>query len=125
MMRALAWVAVAVLLLDGDGAEAAKKKTAKVVTGVVNLNTATARELELLPGIGQKAAAKIVSHRQVAKFARPEDLVKVKGFGKKRFEKLKGYLTVSGPTTLAVKKVEASPQEGGGRPQARSSPSRP
>jgi competence protein ComEA len=39
--------------------------------------------------------------------------MKVKGFGKKRFEKLKGYLTVNGPTTLAAARVSAAPDAQG------------
>lgn len=96
-------VVMAVGMLLGAAAEAAGKKGADL-SGVVNLNQASAKELALLPGIGEKAASRIITYRQKTPFQRPEDLVKVKGFGKKKFEKLKPYLTVSGPTTIAVKK---------------------
>jgi competence protein ComEA len=86
----------------------------KVVTGVVNLNTATASQLDELPGVGQAAVKRILEHRQKTPFKRIEELVKVKGFGKKKFEKLKPHLAVTGATTIKT--------EGGGakgrRPRA-------
>jgi competence protein ComEA len=61
--------------------------------------------------VGPKAAERIATYRQKTPFARAEDLVKVKGFGKKKLEKLKAHLTVSGPTTLKVEpaREESSP----------------
>jgi len=86
----------------------------KAVTGVVNLNTATASQLDELPGVGEAAVKRILEHRHKTPFKRIEELVKVKGFGKKKFEKLKPHLAVTGPTTIKV--------EGGGakgqRPRA-------
>lgn len=102
----LGWVVVAVLALGAGSAVAAKSKTKTEVSGVVNLNTATAQQLDLLPGIGAKAAKRIIEHRAKTPFARVEDLRKVKGFGPKKLEKLKPYLTTSGPTTVSVKKVK-------------------
>ncbi|MBX5484962.1 MAG: helix-hairpin-helix domain-containing protein [Myxococcaceae bacterium] len=92
---AVAAVAVALALMVAAPAWAAKK----IVSGVVNLNTATAAQLELLPGVGEKAAKRIIEHRQKAPFKRIEEIVKVKGFGKKKFEKMRAFLTVTGPTT--------------------------
>jgi competence protein ComEA len=102
-------VAVAILIMSG--AAMAKPAAKKELTGVVNLNTATAAQLDLLPGVGAKAAKRIIEHRTKTPFAKTEDLMKVKGFGKKKFEKLKANLTVSGPTTLAVKRVSAGGSE--------------
>jgi competence protein ComEA len=75
-------------------------KSAPKVEGVANLNAASAQQLDLLPGVSPKTAAGIVSYRAQHPFNRAEEVVRVKGFGKKRFEKVKGFLTVSGPTTL-------------------------
>lgn len=112
MKTTIQFVVLAVFLLMGlPVAHAAKGKQ---ITGVVNLNQATAQQLEMLPGVGEKTAQAIVSYRQKTKFSRPEDLVNVKGFGKKKFEKLKAHLTVSGNTTLSK----------GSGPQARSAPPR-
>ena len=69
----------------------------------VNINTATATELSYLPRLGPKVAARIVEHRKEKPFARPEDLMEVKGIGEKLFSTLKPYVAVSGPTTLSAK----------------------
>jgi competence protein ComEA len=90
------------LLLPGV-AGAAKPRTQ--YTGVVNLNEATAAQLDLLPGVGAKAAQHILTWREKRAFRRIEELVRVKGFGKKRFLKLKPHLTLQGPTTLKVEQV--------------------
>ena len=104
--KVMGWVAVAVLALSAGSAMAAKTSK-KQISGVVNLNTATAAQLDLLPGIGQKAAKKIIDHRGKTPFAKVDDLRKVKGFGAKKLEKLRPFLTTSGPTTVSVKKVAA------------------
>ncbi len=78
-----------------------KQKTTGDLSGSLNLNTATANELMLLPGIGPKKAAKIVDFRERrGKFKRVVDLRRVKGFGAKTVKKLRPYLTVSGQNTL-------------------------
>ena len=75
--------------------------------GKVNINTASATELAYLPRLGAKVAARIVERRKEKPFARPEELMEVKGIGEKAFLSLKPYLSVSGPTTLNAK-VRAS-----------------
>lgn len=104
MKQTMTMMVVAAVLAVGVGsAEAAgPRKPGKQVTGVVNLNQATAQQLDLLPGVGAKAAQRIMDYRKKQPFARPEELVKVKGFGKKKFEKLKVHLAVAGPTTLKL-----------------------
>ena len=76
-------------------------------TGVVNLNAATPEQLDALPGVGARAAEKIIAYRAKRPFARVEELVRVKGFGKKKFLKLKPLLSVAGPTTLQRKSAES------------------
>jgi competence protein ComEA len=68
--------------------------------GTVNLNDASATELELLPGIGPTKAARIVEQRRAHPFKKLDELTKVKGIGRKTFGKLRPYITLSGPTTL-------------------------
>jgi competence ComEA-like helix-hairpin-helix protein len=60
----------------------------KLVVGRrISLNTASARDLELLPGIGPKTAEKIISWREHhGWFSSPEDLLRVKGVGPKTLE---------------------------------------
>ena len=112
----MAVVAVMTLGLAGGSAEAGPRKPGKQVSGVINLNQATAQQLDLLPGVGAKAAARITEFRKKTPFTRPEEIVQVKGFGKKKFDKLKPHLAVAGPTTLrqlvsaASSSAEASEQ---------------
>ena len=73
-------------------------------SGVVNINTADVAQLSLLPGVGAKAAQRIIEYRtQHGAFAKTSDLMQVKGFGDKSFERLNPYLSVSGKTTLTEK----------------------
>lgn len=65
-------------------------------TAIVNLNTATQAQLESLPGVGPKAAERILEYRQKnGQFKKVEDLMNVKGFGEKTFLKLKPRLAVT------------------------------
>lgn len=64
-------------------------------TGPLNLNTATATQLEELPGIGPTLAAAILAERERrGGFARVEDLRAVRGIGEQRFADLRGLVTV-------------------------------
>jgi competence protein ComEA len=64
---------------------------------IVNLNTATATDLQELPGIGAKVAARIVEYRQKnGPFKKIEELMNVQGIGEKSFLKLRSQLTVAG-----------------------------
>jgi len=92
-------------LLFGEGAQVPAANGKKV-----NVNTATTAELAYLPRIGLKVAERIVERRKEKPFARPEDLMEVKGIGEKLFLSLKPYVSVSGPTTLDVKvRLSSSP----------------
>ena len=76
----------------------------------VNINTASVAELAYLPRIGTKVAERIVERRKEKPFARPEELMEVKGVGEKLFLSLKSYVTVTGPTTLDAKvRLSSSP----------------
>ncbi|KPL03415.1 MAG: hypothetical protein AMJ73_07275, partial [candidate division Zixibacteria bacterium SM1_73] len=61
----------------------------------IDLNSASASELELLPQIGPILSQRIINYRKTkGKFQRIEDLVKVPGIGPKTFEKIKDFITV-------------------------------
>jgi len=82
----------------------AQEKPAKAAAAVatVNLNTANATQLATLPGIGPKAAQRIVEYRQKnGGFKKIEELMNVKGIGEKSFLKLKPYLTVGSAAASA------------------------
>lgn len=72
--------------------------------GTVNLNTATQKQLELLPGIGPATAAKIVAYRAKAPFKETLHLLRVKGVGRKTYAKIKPFLSVTGESDLHVVK---------------------
>ena len=70
---------------------------------IVNLNTASAAELEQLPGIGARTAARIVEYRKTkGPFKKIEELMNVQGVGEKSFLKLRAQLTVSGTPAPAA-----------------------
>ena len=62
--------------------------------GKVNLNTATATQLEELPGVGPVLAERIVAHRSKNRFTSARQLMEVSGFGPKRYESLKDLIAV-------------------------------
>jgi len=62
----------------------------------VNINSASGTELQNLPRIGPAMAERIISYREThGPFQKKEDLMKVKGIGKKTFEKLKDLITLN------------------------------
>jgi competence protein ComEA len=82
----------------------AQPVAASPVTGIVNLNTADAAQLAMLPRVGAKAAQRILDYRKEhGSFKKTSDLMQVKGFGEKSFERLAPYVTVDGKTTLSAK----------------------
>jgi competence protein ComEA len=78
-----------------QGKTTSRAAKAPVPSSPINLNTATEAQLESLPGIGAKAAQRILEFRQKnGSFKKIEDLMNVKGIGEKNFLKLKPYITV-------------------------------
>ena len=74
------------------------------VSGVVNINSADATQLSLLPRVGPKAAERIIAYRtEHGPFKKTSDLMQVKGIGAKTYERLASYITVDGKTTLSSK----------------------
>jgi comEA protein len=64
----------------------------------VDLNSATAEQLQQVPGIGPATAKAIVNFRQKSgPFQKVEDLLAIKGISKARFEKMRPYLTIAAP----------------------------
>jgi len=67
----------------------------RLQTPRVNINTASADELEKLPGIGKGLAERIIDHREkVGPFRKPEHLIIVRGISDKRFRALQDLITV-------------------------------
>ncbi len=59
----------------------------------ININSATAEELERLPHIGRKTAEAIVEFRTLnGPFRRPENLMQIRGVSEMRFAELRPYI---------------------------------
>lgn len=77
--------------------------------GVVNINTASESQLQLLPRVGPSLAKKIVEYRQAnGEFKAADELVLVPGVGDRTYELMAPYITVKGDTTLKDKAKGAS-----------------
>ena len=69
------------------------------ITLLVNINTASAEQLAVLPGIGESYAEKILAYREAhGPFRQVEDLLNVEGIGPARLEAIIDYITVGGLT---------------------------
>ena len=65
----------------------------------ININSANSEELQQVPGIGPATAEKILQMRKsYGAFKSVDDLLSIRGIGKKRLEKMRKYLTVSKST---------------------------
>jgi competence protein ComEA len=70
-------------------------KRGKSSTAIVNINTATAAQLEVLAGVGPVMASKIIAYRTAhGKFTTVDELAKVPGFGKAKLAIVKSQLRI-------------------------------
>lgn len=79
---------------------ASEPRTAPAVFGVLpeeallDLNSATAEELECLPGVGPVTAEAIIQRREeLGAFVTEEDVLSVPGLGEGTYEKMRPYIT--------------------------------
>ena len=111
ILTAIAIVGLAALAPVVHAAQSSRspRPAAKPTLGsAVNVNTASAAELETLPGIGAKTAARIVEYRQKnGPFKKIEELMNIQGIGEKNFLKLKSQISVGG----ALKTERQNPQQ--------------
>jgi competence protein ComEA len=101
---ALVFAALCAPVAAQDKADKPAKKEAAAPAATVNLNTASAAQIESLPGVGPKVAERIIEYRQKnGGFKKIEELMNVKGIGEKSFLKLKPYITVAAPEKSGTK----------------------
>jgi competence ComEA-like helix-hairpin-helix protein len=97
--------AVARYLPDGslDETFGSGGRTTTNIEDLLNINTATASQLEALPGIGPTTAQQIVNYRsQHGPFPQIESLLQVPGIGPITFERIKFFITVGDNIAYAV-----------------------
>jgi len=76
-------------------AAAMAQKSKAVSTEKVNINTATAEQLQTLPGVRPALAKTIIEYRmKVGKFNKIEEILNVKGMGEKKFQAIKDRLAL-------------------------------
>lgn len=90
---------------------------------LIDINTASAKDLELLPQIGPAKAAAIVDDRtRNGPFKSIEDLDRVSGIGEKTLDRLKPYLTISHAPVAPGQPPSAANQTGPGASPAATPP---
>ena len=100
--RASALVLLIVTGLALAGASLAADDSPRLV-GAININTATAEELQLLPGVGEaRAKAVITLRKQRGGFKSVDDLTLVKGIGDVALERMRPFVRTEGKTTAQL-----------------------
>lgn len=81
--------------VSGAAGSGATRFGGNLFAGLVNINTATAAELEALPGIGPSTAAKIIAYREEhGPFAAVEALLEVPGIGDAKLAAIRDLIAV-------------------------------
>lgn len=82
-------------VMNTQDRNAYEQQTESLKTGVIDINTANAMELQLLKGIGSTKADAIVKYRETnGFFSKKEDVMGVPGIGPATFEKIKDRLQI-------------------------------
>jgi competence protein ComEA len=71
--------------------------------GKINVNTATAEELQLLPGVGEARAEAVIALReQRGGFKSVDELTDVKGIGDVALKRIRPFVATKGKTTARI-----------------------
>jgi competence protein ComEA len=97
-LRSTAPLAVSEAAVIPARPQSAPETSKRSVVEKLDLNRATEQDLEALPGIGPVLAERIVEYRQVrGVFRDVEQLRRVKGIGKKKFDRIRSLVGVTSP----------------------------
>jgi competence protein ComEA len=67
-----------------------------VANGQLDINTATAEQLQMIDGIGPEIARRIIDYRTTnGNFKTVEELMNINGIGEKNFKKIKPYIKIT------------------------------
>ncbi|MGO9591847.1 MAG: ComEA family DNA-binding protein [Candidatus Acidiferrales bacterium] len=90
------------------GAAAYAKKTPPAHP--IDINTATVKELEELPGVGPTTAKAIVEFRtRAGRFQRVTDLLVIRGISESKLKKMRPYITVGPPPKKSAPGAGSAP----------------
>ena len=99
----IALIGAAAPVAAQDAGPRQQPSKAPAASAVLNINTATAADLQKLPGVGAATAERIVEYRQKnGPFKKIEELMNVRGIGEKSFLKLKPLITAAPPRTEQI-----------------------
>ncbi len=95
-MRSLVAVVVALVVAMGCEEPAPTSRPDPPALGILNLNTATEKQLEKLPAIGEKHARSIIASRNArgGRFKSLDDLLAIDGIGPKTIEAIRPYVVI-------------------------------
>ena len=117
MQRWVLGIAMVVLFCGGRDVSASAQTQGQqgietTAERLVDLNQATAVELETLPGIGERTAARIIAYRQAHEgFEKVEELMNMQGIGERTFLRLRPFIML----TAARPSAAGAQRSGNGR----------
>jgi competence protein ComEA len=103
MLRVLRTVRACALAFLATAAFSAGAADGPKLVGVVNVNTASVEELQLLPGIGEaRARALVEARKRRGGFGSLDELKEVKGIGDASLVRLRPHVSLQGKTTARI-----------------------
>lgn len=95
LLSVLLFVCALHLPLTVLAANETRTSSSQAAVATINVNSASAKELQSLPGIGKATAENIIAYRSAnGPFKSKDDLLKVKGIGDKTMEKIRQLVAV-------------------------------